>query len=172
MKKLYKCEVTDKIFDNKLDCQESEYKNGNKKKEFVCLVHSFIEAIKEKHNVHSIQYLNIADKAENYYNDRMVYYRSVSFDFMMNDKLYKYERYSDEVGDYRWDWHIEDNVDSFIFDFEKEFIMPNIKEFEGKLNYDFLTNTHNIVWSIDNLETDTIFNAIGDKRIKITVLED
>jgi len=41
METLYKCKYTGKTFTNRLDCEESEYVNGEESKQFTNLVNNF-----------------------------------------------------------------------------------------------------------------------------------
>jgi len=172
METLYKCKYTGKIFINSLDCEESEYVNGEEAKQFTYLVNNFIDILEEKYNMKvNKETLNIYDKKQNYINDRMVHWRHLGFEFTLDNIQKEYYRTSDEVGDGRWDWNIN-TLDEMVLDFEREFIIPTQKIFEGVVKEesddDYYMNSY---WLIDNKRIDMLFSIFEGKRIRIEILE-
>lgn len=173
MEKLFKCKYTGKIFNNELDCIESEYLNGNERQKFVDLVNKFVVEVEKKFNIKVIkESLKIYDKKENYYDDRIIHWRHVRFKFILNGKEKEYFRTSDSVGDGRWEWHIKDNVGSFLRDFETEFILPLRKSFTGKLDYIYPEDYRDGYWKLGERNLEDILNVLANKKIKIEILED
>jgi hypothetical protein len=175
MKKLYQCQVTGKIFDNPLDCRVSEYMNGEERQKFIELFHQFLDTIEKKYNlvVHR-DTLKLLDELENYYNDRNIHYRYVKFEFTINGKKKTYERTSNPVGDGRWEWGLEDNLESLVEAFENEFILPLRKKFVGKLKEIYDYDRREMYWTLDNKRLDYILRALlkrKAKKIKIEVIE-
>lgn len=174
MEKLYKCEYTGKIFDNELDCIESEYINSEEHQKFVDLIHSFIEKIENRFNIKVNKgTLKINDEKENYYNDRIIHRRYVKFSFVLNNEVREYFRTSDSVGDGRWEWGIKDDVDSLMYDFEREFILPLRKSFTGKLHYvcndDYYQEGY---WKLGSRDLEDILKIFSRKKktIKIEII--
>jgi len=172
METLYKCKYTGEIFTNRLDCEESEYVNGEEAKQFTNLVNEFISTLEEKYNIKvNKETLNIYDKKQNYINDRMVHWRHLGFKFTLDNIEKEYYRTSDQVGDGRWDWNIN-TLDEMILDFEREFIVPTQKIFEGVIREesddDYYMDRH---WLIDNKRIDMLFNIFEGERIRIEILE-
>ena len=172
METLYKCKYTGKIFTNRLNCEESEYVNGEETKQFTNLVNLFISVIENKYNIVVVkELLDIYDKKQNYIDDRMVHWRHVGFEFALDNIQKEYYRTSDEVGDGRWDWNIN-TLDEMVLDFEREFIIPTQKVFEGTIREesddDYYSNRY---WLIDNKRIDMLFSIFEGKRIRIEILE-
>ncbi len=171
MERLFKCAYTGKIFNSELDCIESEYKNGNERQKFIDLVNKFLDEIKNKYEV--IIYpesINIYDQKENYIDDRIVHWRHVKFDFELEGEKREYRRFSDSVGDGRWEWYIKDNVESFVLDFEREFILPRMKEFSGILSRNYWNNYESYL-KLENRNLDDILSVLEGKKINIQIIE-
>lgn len=176
MEQLFKCKYTGEIFDNELDCIESEYTHGNERQKFIDLVNKFVIEVEKKFNIKvKRDTLDVYDKQENYINDRIVHWRHVGFTFILNGREREYYRTSDSVGDGRWEWNIKDNVGSFLKDFEKEFILPLRKSFTGKLRYvypkEYQQQGH---WELSGRKLDDLLTALysKNKKVKIEILED
>ncbi|MGG1659485.1 hypothetical protein [Brevibacillus sp. NRS-1366] len=175
MEQLFKCEYTGKIFDNALECQESEYIHGDENMKFIELVYQFVDMIEKKFKLTVCrESLNIYDKLENYINDRMVHWRHLGFTFTINGKEKKYYRESDPVGDGRWDWHMKD-LNDMVYDFEKEFIMPRRKKFEGYLKFNYDPNPYSSYhyWTLNGKKIDDILTALNrrGKKVRIEVID-
>jgi hypothetical protein len=174
MEKLFKCKYTGKIFNNELDCIESEYINGEEAKQFTELVYKFIDLIENKHNIKiDRETLNIYDKLENYYDDRMIHWRHLGFKFIINGTKKEYYRTSDSVGDGRWEWYIN-TLEEMVKDFEKEFIVPNQRMFEGIIRYEYNDNDrycNTINWFIGDKSIDTLFGIFEGKKVIIKIIE-
>ncbi len=173
MKIIYKCQYTGKEFETQEDCEVHEYVHGGEQQRFYDLVNEFVEKLEGKYpNIQVIKpTLKISDYKEFLYRDRIERNRSVRFDFIMDGDHKKYRRYSDEVGDWRWDWKIKDDVDDFILDFEKEFIYPNMKVLEGVVNLDW-DYRRGLTGTFGEIDTDYFLRVLSNKKIRIEILED
>jgi hypothetical protein len=172
MEQLFKCKYTGKIFNNELDCIESEYVHGDERKKFVDLVNNFVDKVEKKFNI-KVQRdtLKIYDKQENYINDRIVHWRHVKFTFILNGREREYFRTSDSVGDGRWEWYLKDNVGAYLKDFEREFILPLRKSFSGKLYYvypdhEYYQQGH---WELGGRKIEDILSTLSRKNKKIRI---
>lgn len=172
MKTIYKCDFTGKEFEEKEDCLVHEYENGGKQQAFYDLTDKFIDELEKKYqnikvNRGSIKRL---DELDFYIRDRIVHCRYLGFSFTMNGEEYKYYRTSDEVGDCRWNWEIEDNVTSFILDFEKEYIYPNMKVLNGmwETEWDYKKGLTSMFGELDS---NYLFNLLDGKRVRIEILD-
>lgn len=170
---IYKCQYTGKEFETQEDCEVHEYVHGGEQQKFYDLVNEFIVKLEEKYpniKVDKIS-LKISDYKEFLYRDRIERNRSVEFDFLMDGELKKYQRYSDEVGDWRWDWKIKDDVNDFILDFEKEFIYPYMTTLEGVVNTEW-NYKRGLVTTFGELDGNYFLNLLNNKKIRIEILED
>lgn len=172
MKQIYICQHTGKQFDNELDCQESEYINGDERKKFVELIHHFVDKIEKLFKIEvKRDTLDIYDKLENYYNDRMIHWRHVGFTFILNGRRKEYYKTSDRVGDGRWEWDCKDDLDDLVRDFEKEHLLRLRKKFEGKLTYEH-DNYRGAIYSVGNQKLNDILGSIkSNKKIRIEVID-
>lgn len=168
---IYKCQYTGKEFDCAEDCEVHEYVAGGEQQKFYDLANIFIEKLQEEFpNITVLQTtIKMLDEKEFLYCDRIEQQRYLTFDFTIDGKTMEYRRYSDEVGDYRWDWKIKDNIEDLILDFKKEFIYPNMKEFEGEISYNY--NSRNGFYSFNEVTLDYLANLFEGKKIKIEILD-
>lgn len=173
MKTVYICDYTGKEFDNEFDCEVSEYENGGQRQAFFQLVHNFIDELQVKYPniVVNKESLKMEDEKEFYIRDRIIRFRFVKFEFTLDGESYVYYRTSDEVGDCRWEWNIKDSVDDFILDFEKEYIYPKMTVLEGDTFNEWDYDIENIVFKFGELEENYFLNLIGNKKIRIEILE-
>lgn len=170
---IYKCQYTGQEFDTQEDCEVHEYVHGGEQQKFYNLVNEFILKLENKYpNIQVIKAsLKMSDYKEFLYRDRIERSRSVIFDFYLDGERKEYRRYSDEVGDWRWDWNIKDDVDDFILDFEKEFIYPNMNVLEGVVNLDW-DYRRGLKGTFGEMDTDYFLRLLDNKRVRIEILED
>lgn len=110
------------------------------------------------------------DYKEFLYRDRIEQERSVTFDFKMDGERKEYRRYSDPVGDWRWDWNIKDDVDDFILDFEKEFIYPYMNVLEGVVTTEW-DYKKGLVTTFEDLDGNYFLRLLSNKKVRIEILE-
>jgi hypothetical protein len=168
---IYKCQYTGKEFNNALDCQESEYLHSEHPK-FVRLVDDFLSAIEEEFGVQvNRETLNIYDKNQNYINDRMVHWRHLKFDCIMNGVIVHYEKHSDSVGDGRWEWNCDDTVESLVNDFERQYLFAHRKSFGGVFSEDWVGEDYGYskVYKLGTYKLNDILPFLVDKKIEIII---
>jgi len=170
---IYKCQYTGKEFETQEDCEVHEYVHGGEQQRFYGLVNEFIKKLEIKYpNIQVIKSsLKMNDYKEFLYRDRIERNRSVIFDFYMDGEIKKYRRYSDEVGDWRWDWKIKDDVNDFILDFEKEFIYPNMNVLEMVVNTEW-DHKKGLVTTFGELDANYFLRLLSNKKVRIEILED
>lgn len=173
LKTIYKCEFTGKEFEEQEDCIVHEYEHGGKQQKFYDLTDNFIEALENKYPNIKVKRdtINRKDELDFYIRDRIVHYRFLQFEFILDGKLLSYYRTSDEVGDCRYDWNIRDNVNSFILDFEKEFIYPNMKVLENVIVFDWDDYLDKPIYNFGELDVNYLMSLLEGKRVKIEIIE-
>jgi hypothetical protein len=173
MEIIYKCQYTGKEFVTQEDCEVHEYIHGGEQQRFYDLVNEFIVTLERKYpNIQILKpTIKMSDHKEFLYRDRIERNRSVRFDFTLDGKHEKYRRYSDEVGDWRWDWKIKDDVDDFILDFEKEFIYPKMKVLEGIIEQEW-HHSKGLITTFGELDGNYFLRLLSNKKIRIEILED
>jgi hypothetical protein len=142
MEALFKCKFTGVIFDNQLDCQESEYLHGQEHSKFLNLVNLFLDSIEKKFDILvKRETINVSDTNKNYCDDRMIHHRHLGFTFVINGRNKEYYKTSDRVGDGRWEWDVT-TLDDMINDFEKVHLFKLRKKFTGKIQLRYDNNYH------------------------------
>lgn len=172
MKIIYKCQYTGKEFETQEDCEVHQYVHGGEQQKFYDLVNEFIEKLEIKYPNIKVDKptLEMSDYKEFLYRDRLERNRSVIFNFTLNSTHKEYRRYSDEVGDWRWDWKIKDDVDDFILDFEKEFIYPDLVVMEGDFKTDW-DRRNGLSATFGELDINYLIRLLHNKKIRIEILE-
>lgn len=172
MKIIYKCQYTGKEFETQEDCEVHQYVHGGEQQKFYDLVNEFIVRLEEKYPRIEVDKttLKMNDYKEFLYRDRIEQNRSVTFSFKLNGTDEKYQRFSDEVGDWRWDWKIKDDVDDFVLDFEKEFIYPDLVIMEGDFKTDW-DHRNGLSATFGELDANYLFRLLHNKKIRIEILE-
>lgn len=173
MKIKYICQYTGEEFDTAEDCEVHEYEHGGEQQKFYDLVNDFINKLELKYLNITVNKLTLRmnDYKEFLYRDRIERQRYVAFDFSMDEEMYEYKRYSDEVGDWRWNWKIKDSVEDFILDFEKEFIYPKMNILEGIIQQ-YWDNEDGLITTFGELDADFLLSLLDNKKVRIEILED
>lgn len=174
MKTIYICQHTGEQFDNPFDCEVSEYQNGGQRQAFFELVGNFIDELQAKYSniLVNKESVRMEDEKEFYIQDRIIKFRFVKFEFTLDGETHEYYRTSDEVGDCRWNWNIQDSTDDFILDFEKEFIYPKMTVLEGITSNEWDYDKNKVVFKFNELDSQYLLYLIGNKKIRIEILED
>jgi hypothetical protein len=179
MEQLYRCRYTGQIFDSEWKCFKSEFENGDEHNKFLKLVETFIYTIERKFRLKvDRKTLKVHDYLHENYDISLDHTRELEFYFSTNGKdRIKYFKESDPVGDGRWEWGCEDNLDSLVRDFEKTYLLPRRKKFEGRLKREWNSHEHyktireHDIFLGDKNIIDILFAIKDGKKVRIEIIE-
>lgn len=174
METLYRCKFTGDIFENKMDCEISEYEHGGGVKQFASTVDQFIIEIEKQFGV-EVDKSSIVkiDTLHKNFGITLTRDRRLHFAFTLNGVECKYNKRSDNVGDGRWVWH-QETVEQLVEEFYSEYILKTKTEFEGVLECRMVGDDdyYDGVWMLGEVELDKLVIVLQDKRVAIKVLGD
>jgi hypothetical protein len=169
METIYKCSYTGKVFTDKEECLNHEYRHGGKREEYFKLVEQFLDYIKSQGiKVISAKYdARILEE----FDLRTYENKFLTLTLEKSDgEVVQYHRNSDHVGDGRYS-PVLDSLERMISDFEKEFVIPDTKSFEGWLSMYTIEDNHS-AGELDGMDIMDILWTLDEKKIRIEEIND